>query len=330
MNEFDRIARYFKPLAAAFPGALGLTDDAALLTVPPDAELVVTTDAMVEGVHFSAHDTPQTIAQRLLRSNLSDLAAMGAQPLSYTLTIGLTKHIDDAWLAAFSETLHQDQKRYGIHLMGGDSVRTHDANIFSITAMGVVPRGQALRRTLKRVMEPNDVYEVYVSGTIGDSALGLMALQGKKLSGATAEDIEFLKQRHYAPEPRLDLARTIRPFALAAVDISDGLVADVGHIANASQVHVTLEADKVPLSAAAKRVCDANPAMIETILSGGEDYELAFVIDARESGLLKIALSKINVPLTRIGTLKKGAASVDVLDKDKRVMMLKQQGWQHF
>jgi thiamine-monophosphate kinase len=330
MNEFDRIARFFKPLAKDFPGSLNLTDDAAIMQIPPEAELVVTTDAMVEGIHFAATDTPQTIAQRLLRSNLSDLAAMGAQPISYTLTTALNKDVTDDWLQAFSETLHQDQKKYAIHLMGGDTVRTEGGKHFSITAFGIVPRGQSIRRTLKRNMMPNDVYEIYVSGTIGDSTLGLMAAQGKKLYGVNEEDIAFLKQRHYAPEPRLELARTIRPFALAAIDISDGLAADIGHIAVASQAQAIIEADKIPLSPAAKKALDAWPEHLEAILTGGEDYELAFVIDSRESSMLKIASTKINVPLTKIGELKYGEGGIQILDANKRMIMLKQKGWQHF
>ncbi len=330
MNEFDRIARFFKPLAKDFPGALGLTDDAAIMQTPPGVDLVVTTDAMMEGVHFLGTDTPQSIAQRLLRSNLSDLAAMGAQPVSYTLVTALNKDVTDDWLQAFSETLQGDQKKYAIHLMGGDTVRSEGAMHFSITAFGVVPHGQLMRRTLKRAMMPSDVYDIYVSGTIGDSTLGLMAAQGKKLYGVNSDDIEFLKQRHYAPEPRLELARTIRTFALAAIDISDGLAADIGHMAVASQAQAIIEADKIPLSPAAKKALDAWPEHMEAILTGGEDYELAFIIDEREASLLKIAATKINVPLTKIGQLKYGEGGIQVLDANKRMMMLKQKGWQHF
>lgn len=330
MNEFDRIARFFKPLAKDFPGALNLTDDAAIMQVPPEVDLVVTTDAMVEGIHFSAEDTPQSIAQRLLRSNLSDLAAMGAQPVSYTLITALNKDVHDNWLESFSQTLQADQKKYNIHLMGGDTVRTEGPKHFSITAFGVVPRGQAMKRTLRKNLGPNDTYEIYVTGTIGDSTLGLMAAQGKKLYGVNAEDIEFLKQRHFAPEPRLELGRTIRTFALACIDISDGLAADIGHMAVASMGQAIIEADKVPLSPAAKKALDAWPEHMEAILTGGEDYELAFVIDSRENSLLKIAATKINVPLTKIGELKFGEGGIQILDANKRMMMLKQKGWQHF
>ncbi|MBY0428891.1 MAG: thiamine-phosphate kinase [Alphaproteobacteria bacterium] len=330
MNEFDRIARFFKPLAKDFPGSLNLTDDAAIMQVPPEVDLVVTTDAMVEGIHFSADDTPQSIAQRLLRSNLSDLAAMGAQPVSYTLITALNKDVQDHWLESFSQTLQADQKKYNIHLMGGDTVRTEGPKHFSITAFGVVPRGQAMKRTLRKNLGPHDVYEIYVSGTIGDSTLGLMAAQGKKLYGVNAEDIEFLKQRHFAPEPRLELGRTIRTFALACIDISDGLAADIGHMAVASMGQAIIESDKVPLSPAAKKALDAWPEHMEAILTGGEDYELAFVIDSRESSLLKIAATKLNVPMTKIGELKFGEGGIQILDADKRMMMLKQKGWQHF
>jgi thiamine-monophosphate kinase len=172
---------------------------------------------------------------------------------------------------------------------------------------------------------------MYVSGTIGDSALGLMLQQGKKIAGLGPEDEAFLKERHLAPEPRLGVSRGIRSFAKACVDISDGLVADIGHIAQQSAAQITLHADQIPLSPAAQKAVRANPALFETLITGGEDYELAFAVDGASEGLLTIVGPKVNVPLTKIGVMEAGTAGdIQVLDKERHVIPLKSRGWAHF
>ena len=218
-GEFGRIDRYLKPLAAGFPGALGLTDDAAVFSIPADRELVITTDALVAGVHFLPDDPPADIAAKLLRVNLSDLAAMAADPLAYSLVTSLPADIGDDWLAAFAAGLAENQQRYGIHLMGGDSVSTPGPITLSVTAFGLVPKGQALRR---RTTGTDDL--IFVSGTIGDAALGLRVLQGK----LNAADPDPLIERYRRPQPRLALVPMLRHFATAGLDVSDGLVADLG------------------------------------------------------------------------------------------------------
>ena len=238
-GEFGRIDRYLKPLAAGFPGALGLTDDAAVFSIPADRELVITTDALVAGVHFLPDDPPADIAAKLLRVNLSDLAAMAADPLAYSLVTSLPVDIGDDWLAAFAAGLAEDQQRYGIHLMGGDSVSTPGPITLSVTAFGLVPKGQALRR---RTTGTDDL--VFVSGTIGDAALGLRVLQGK----LNAEDPTPLIDRYRRPQPRLALVPTLRRFATAGLDVSDGLVADLAHLCEVSGRAATIHADRVPLS----------------------------------------------------------------------------------
>lgn len=331
LHEFQIISKFFKPLAEGFAGSLGLTDDAAVLQIPPDAELVVTTDAMVEGTHFQSSDPPASVATRLLRSNLSDLAAMGASPYAYTLTTSFPKTITEEWIAPFAAALHADQKLFNCPLMGGDTVRIDGPIHLSVTAIGLVQRGQAMKRKIKRPITPPDNHHIYVTGTIGDSALGLMLLQGKKIFGLDEADESFLKERHYKPTPRFELGRSIRTFCLAAVDISDGLVADVGHIALQSGVMAVIDADKIPLSPAAKKAVMDTPSLLETILTGGEDYELAFIIDPREVSMMNIAAQKVNVPLTKIGELQIGnIGAVQVLDKDKHAIPLKQKGWEHF
>ena len=173
LGEFGRIARFFRPLAAQFPGALGLTDDAALISVPPGQELVLTTDAIVAGVHFLPTDAPGDIARKVLRVNLSDLAAKGARPLAYTLTLAVGRGIEDAWVEAFAAGLAEDQVQYGIMLAGGDSVSTAGPVWTSVTAFGLVDAGRMVTRS---GAQAGDI--VLVTGTIGDAALGLAVEQG--------------------------------------------------------------------------------------------------------------------------------------------------------
>jgi thiamine-monophosphate kinase len=330
-GEFQRIARFFKPLSEGFPGAFGLTDDAAAFMPPAGQEVVITTDAMTEGVHFLRKDGPQSVAERLMRSNLSDLAAKGAEPFAYLLTTALPKDIGDDWLQVFSQTLGEDQKRFGGFLIGGDSIRTEGLITLSIAMLGTVPKGQLMRRKIRHDVTPTSQLSVYVSGTIGDSTLGLKLTKGEALAGLTEEEKNYLKLRHLRPEPRLDVARAIRPFAKACIDVSDGLVADVGHIAQQSNAEIVIEAEKIPLSNAAKKLCIAQPDLLESLISGGEDYELAFVVDTAEESLLTLAASKVNTPLTKIGTLRAGkAGDVQVLDKQGRIIPLKHTGWTHF
>lgn len=330
MNEFQRIAKYFKPLAAGFAGALELRDDAALLEAPPGQELAVTTDAMAEGTHFLPDDSPGSIARRLLRSNLSDLAAMGAQPLAYTLITALKPDTTEEWLASFASALKEDQQKYGCHLIGGDSLRASLPH-FSITAFGLLPKGQALKRGVKRPHVAPAHYDIYVSGTIGDSTLGLALKLGKEFPELNDIDKAYLIGRHENPEPRIELAREIRGVALAAIDVSDGLVADIGHIAEVSQMQAIIEAPLVPLSPVAKKLLAHQPKLREQLLTGGEDYELVFIMDPREKGLFNIAQSKVNHPLTRVGRLQQGfAGEVQVMDENNRILPLKSKGWTHF
>src|SRR5215472_2578795 len=222
IGEFERIARFFAPLAA--PGALGLTDDVAVIDGPDGEEYVLTTDAIVEGVHFLKDDPPDLVARKLLRVNLSDLAGKGARPIGYLLTTALPKRCGEDWLAAFAAGLAADQATYGIGLLGGDSTATSGPVTLSVTAIGSVARGAGVLRGTAR---PGDL--VFVSGTLGDAALGLRVLRGE-LSGLDAADRDFLVDRYRLPQPRLELGRRLVGLAQAMTDISDGLVADLGHI----------------------------------------------------------------------------------------------------
>lgn len=300
--EFSLIARHFRPLAGQ--GGLGLSDDAALLTPPPGLELVLAADAMVAGVHFLPGDPPETIGRKLLRVNLSDLAAMGADPLAYLMTVALPRGTPDAWLAAFVEGLARDQAEFGLQVLGGDTVSTTGPISLSLTILGTVAPGRALRRGGAR---PGD--ELWVSGTIGDGALGLRAARGEI-------DDAWLADRYRLPQPRLALGRALRGVATACMDVSDGLVQDLGHLCRASGCGAVLEVARVPLSASAR---GADPALL---LTGGDDYELLF---AAPPGAVPAGMAA-----TRIGHFTAGPADVVVLDEDGRPMQLAVPGWSHF
>ncbi len=303
--EYDRIARHFRPLAG--PDSLGLTDDAAVFAPPPGRELVVTADAMVEGVHFLPGTAPGLVARKLLRVNLSDLAAMAAVPLGYLVTISVPRDFGDEWFAGFAAGLAQDQAEFGIAMLGGDTTQTPGPLCLSLTAIGHVAPGQALRRSGARAGD-----EVWVTGTIGDGALGLAAARGE-----LADPDGYLKGRYDLPTPRLGLA--LQGWARAGMDVSDGLFQDLGHICRASGVAAVVEADLVPLSPQARA---AGPAWRETALVGGDDYELLLAVPpglARPAGL----------PATRIGVFTAGEG-VRVLDAAGQEMALSRRGWSHF
>lgn len=323
LGEFDRIARLFQPLAAGFPGALGLEDDAGLIAPPPGHELVVTTDAMVEGVHYLPGEDPGRLARKLLRVNLSDLAAMGAAPVAYTLTTALPTEVGEDWLAGLAAGLAQDQAAFGIHLLGGDSVSTAGPVMLSVTAIGSVPQGRALRRNAAR---PGDL--VLVSGTLGDGALGLMAARGQLAGEAEEEDVAALAGRYHLPTPRTGLGPRLVGLAGACMDLSDGLPGDLAHICVASGVGAAVSAGRVPLSAAARNVLRRRPDLRPVALSGGDDYELLFTAPPARSAAIAALSDTLGLPLTVIGEIVSGDG-VSILDGDGTPIG-GLRGWSHF
>lgn len=302
-----------------------MTDDAALLDVPPDRELVVTADAMVAGVHFLPGDDPGDIAAKLLRVNLSDLAAMAADPLGYTLVTMLTRDIDDDWFERFTQGLEADQRAYALHLIGGDSVSTSGPIAFTVTAFGVVPRGRSVRRGTGSV---GDL--IFVSGSIGDAFLGLLLAQ-EHLSVSDAAHSTHLLRRLRRPEPRLPLVPVLRAGATAAADVSDGLVADLGHIAEASGCAAVIHADAVPLSDAAQAIVADRPDLLPFLLTGGDDYELVFTAPADRRQAILEAADRSGVPVRDIGYLTRGQAGiVSVMDGQGAEMPIRARGWTHF
>jgi len=316
-GEFELIRRYFAPLAAGFPGALDLQDDAATYQPPAGHELVLTADALVEGRHYLAADPAELIARKMLRVNLSDLAAKGAKPVGYLMTTALGPDIDEAWIARFTEGLAADQREFGITLMGGDTVATPGPTTLSVTALGIVPQGKALRRKGAKIGD-----KLFVSGTIGDGALGLKVLRGTLFDLDPAQR-EMLADRYHVPRPRINLGAALVGSAHAAMDISDGLVADAGHIAEASQCGVTIRADRVPLSSAAQEALAGDLDLLPAILTGGDDYELLFTASALQPAWSKAA------PVTEIGEIVAGEG-VRVLDRDGDEIVLSERGFQHF
>jgi thiamine-monophosphate kinase len=320
LDEFERIARFFAPLAAGWPGALGLADDAALIDVPADNDLVVTADALVEGVHFVGDEPPELIAAKLIRVNLSDLAAMGARPLAYLVTLALPEHIDDGWLERFAAGLAAEQATFAISLIGGDCVATAGPVCLSLTAFGLVPRGCALRRAGAR---PGDL--VVVSGSVGDGALGLLAMRGE-LAYLDPSHRAALIERYRRPQPRLALGQRLVGLAHAAQDVSDGLAADLGHVCEASGVAGVIEAARLPLSPAARA---ALPRVgLAPVLGGGDDYELVFTVAAGERANLAELSHALDLPLTEIGRIENGRG-VTVVDRDGREIRVAHPGYRH-
>lgn len=311
-SEFDLIAELFAPLATA-RGALGLTDDVALIAPRPGHELALKTDAIVAGVDFFPNDPAETVAQKALRVNLSDLAAKGAEPFGYLLTLALPKPVNERWLRAFARGLAADQKTFRLSVFGGDMSSTPGPTTVSVMALGWVPKGKAI---LRRGAKPGDL--VFVTGTVGDSGGGLKALKSKRRE-------PFLIGRYRLPEPRVAFGPKLRGIASAALDVSDGLLADLGHIAEVSKVHVAVIAERVPLSAALKRF-DGD---VERAVTAGDDYEIAFTAPRAKRAAVMVAAKRAGVRVTEIGFVAKGRG-VALLGPDGRAIPVGKKGWQHF
>ncbi len=327
-GEFELIARYFAPLARGFPGAFGLLDDAAVIAPPPGHELVAKTDAIVGGVHFLHDDPPHLIARKALRVNLSDLAAKGAVPRAYMLDIILPMTVTEEWIAAFARGLAEDQNEYGVHLIGGDTDSTPGPVTIAITAFGDVATGRMLRRGGARAGDT-----VFVTGTIGDAALGLAVLRGK-LPNLDANAADFLVDRYRLPRPRFRLGPGLIGTANAAVDVSDGLLADLGHLCEASELTAVIEAPRVPLSTVGRAVLATNSGHITTVLAGGDDYELVFTAPPEAVNELAELSRTVDVPITAIGRMRSPSigkqSQITVLDESGEPLIFDRRGWRHF
>jgi thiamine-monophosphate kinase len=324
-GEDSLIARYFRPLATD-PGAFGLVDDAAILQAGGD-EIVVTTDAIVEGVHFLPDDPADTVARKALRVNLSDLAAKGAVPAGFVLTLALRTQ-DDAWLAPFAQALGEDAGLFGCPLLGGDTVSTPGPVMISVTAFGRVRSGKMVRRSGAR---PGD--RIVVTGTIGDAALGLDILKGGAVATALAQDTaasRMLVSRYRVPQPRNALALAVREHTSAAMDVSDGLAGDLAKLCAASGVSAVIDSTRVPLSAAAATLLARGTVGLEALVSGGDDYEILCAVPEAGFPAFAQAAGLAGVAVTSIGTVIAGTAAARFLDAQGREIALERLSYSHF
>ncbi len=324
-GEDSLIARYFRPLATD-PGAFALGDDAAILKAL-GSDIVVTTDAIVEGVHFLPDDPPDSVARKALRVNLSDLAAKGATPAGFVLTLAL-QSAEDAWLAPFARGLGEDAAHFGCPLLGGDTVSTPGPSMISVTAFGRAPVDKMVHRSGAK---PGD--RVMVTGTIGDAALGLDILRGGAVAAALKHDAaakQMLIERYRVPQPRNTLALAVRDHAHAAMDVSDGLAGDLVKMCAASGVTAVIDGPAVPLSAAAATLVARGTVGIGAIVSGGDDYEILCAIP--ELGFEAFAQSarSAGIAVTSIGTVLAGSLPVKFLDAQGREIPLPRLSYSHF
>lgn len=323
--EDSLIARYFRPLATD-PGAFDLGDDAAILKAQGD-DIVVTTDAVVEGVHFLASDPPDTVARKALRVNLSDLAAKGATPAGFVLTLALPA-AEEAWLTAFAHGLGSDSGLFGCPLLGGDTVSTPGPRMISITAFGRVPADRMIRRNGAK---PGD--RVVVTGTIGDAALGLDILKGGAAANILAKDTAataMLIGRYRVPQPRNALATALRDHAHAAMDVSDGLAGDLAKLCAASGVSAVIDAPGIPLSAPAAALLAHGTVGIEALVAGGDDYEILCAIPEDRFEAFAAAAALAGVAVTSIGTVIAGVSAPKFLDTQGREIPLRRFSYSHF
>jgi thiamine-monophosphate kinase len=323
MSAEDRlIARFFKPLATQ-PGALGLSDDAAFLKPPPGCDLVLKTDAIIGGVHFFPDDAAHAVASKALRVNLSDLAAKGARPLGFLLSLALPREIGEEWLTGFAEGLRGDAVLFGCPLFGGDTDRTSGPITISIAMIGSVPEGTMVRRAGAR---PGD--RVFVSGTIGDAALGVMVRNGKEWKLSEPQR-QHLVSRYLLPQPRNVLTEAVRTHASAAMDVSDGLAGDFAKLCRASGVAADIEVARVPFSDAAKAVIAGDPLMLESALTGGDDYEIVCTVPAAKCDSFNAAARAANVAVTEIGEIKTGEGA-RFLAPDGHALAFRRASYSHF
>jgi len=324
-GEDSLIARYFKPLATD-PGAFALDDDAAVLKARGE-DIVVTTDAIVEGVHFLSDDPPDTVARKALRVNLSDIAAKGALPAGFVLTLAL-RSVDEAWLAAFAGGLGEDARSFACPLLGGDTVSTPGPLMVSITAFGRVSEGKIVHRSGAK---PGD--RVMVTGTIGDAALGLDILNGGAVTSALAGDQaakEMLISRYRVPQPRNALAEVVREYASAAMDVSDGLAGDLTKLCAASRVSAAIETALVPTSKPAAALLGRGVTNLEALISGGDDYEILCTVSEDHVAVFAQDAARAGIAVTSIGKVIAEQGAPRFMDAHGNAIRLKRLSYSHF
>ena len=320
MDEFSRIARFFAPLAETAEGAFGLNDDAAELVFPSRTRLVTTQDTLIETIHFFEDENPTRLAKKALRVNISDLAGKGAVPLAYFLSLSLPDHCDDKWVEEFAKGLREDQERYGITLMGGDSTSSPGPIAITITALGTCPEGAKMVR--RGTAQVGDI--ICVTGTLGDAWLGLQELK------INPNENDALTTRYHLPEPRLAMSPILARFASAAMDISDGLLQDLSHIMRASGVSAQLKLETIPISAEA---LDLHP--VDTgkdllpLLTGGDDYEILFTVAPAKLDAMLDAAKTTKIKVSTIGEIKPAPGGIRLSYHGQDVELPERLGYQH-
>lgn len=308
MDELEIIETIFKPLSKKGAPSFNLKNDTAIYSPPEGYDLVITKDAMIEGVHFLKDQNSEIIAKRLLRSNLSDLAATGAQPVGYLLAI-MGGNLDEAWLKGFAAGLKEDQEEFGISLFGGDTTSGAKTLCLSLTALGLVEKGRGLTRMGAAL---GDL--IFVSGTIGDACLGLKSLKGE------IEKDDFLISRFEKPSPRLSLGQNLVGLASASIDISDGLVGDLEHLCQSSRVGAEVYLEKIPVS--------GDPENILELVTAGDDYELMFTAPENYRAKIAALSAELRLPLSEIGKITPGTGVV-VFDENKAKVIFDKTGYRH-
>jgi thiamine-monophosphate kinase len=326
LGEFEIIARYFAPLATD-SAALALRDDAAVLVVTEGYELVASCDTLIEGVHFLPDDPPDSLGYKALAVNLSDLAAKGARGHAYLLSLAVKRDTEPAWFEGFAAGLRELQEATKISLVGGDTTATPGPATITITALGLVTHGHAVLRHGAKIGD-----RLYASGTIGDACLGLRLLEKPSLAkswGLSEEDAAFLVGRYRRPKPRMELVIPVRNFAQGGIDVSDGLVADVEKLAQASHVGAVIEADRVPLSPAARKALAREPDLLAAMLTAGDDYEVVAAVPETSVKAFESEAKSKAVPVTVFGRLEQGSG-VTVIGPDGAPLPLERKGFAHF
>lgn len=322
-GEDDFIRRHFAPLAG--PGALDLRDDAACFSPPAGTDLVLTTDAIVAGVHFLADDPPDDVARKALRVNLSDLAAKGAEPAGFLLTLALPRSADEAYIRHFARALGQDAMDYGCPLLGGDTVSTPGPLTISITALGHVPAAKMVPRGGAGAGD-----RIYVTGTIGDAALGLLVCQkDERLQPLSAMHRAFLADRYRNPQPRCRIASALRNYAASAMDVSDGLAGDLTKMLRLAGLSTRVLWDDIPLSAAAAEAVKTQPALRETILSGGDDYEVLCTVPAGKAAAFEHAAQQADVSVACLGLTLGDEFGVEFINENGQAFRLDRMSFSH-
>ena len=323
-GEFGFIETYMAPLATGNEGALGLKDDAGLFDVAPGHRAVVTTDALIAGIHFRDTDPPDSVGAKALAVNLSDLASMGAAPLGYTLILALPKDWTADWAAGFSNGLAAMQQRHSLQLLGGDTVAANGPLTIGVTAFGSVPEGRQIMRSGAGTSD-----DIWVSGSIGDAALALAIYNAGDSDRMAAPEYAALLDRLQRPEPRVALGQKLVGIATAAIDISDGLAADLGHLCHASAIGANIETENIPLSAAARDCLGAPSYGMDIVIGGGDDYELLFTAPPSQAADVTQAAERSGGAVTRIGRAN-AKNRVRFAAADGHEIEIKKPGWAHF